>query len=162
MTISQNQVVSIHYTLTDDDGETHDTSSGKAPLQYLHGAQNIIPGLESALEGKAVGDQLEVTLQPAEAYGEFDDDLVQRVPLDAFEGVEQIEPGMQFEARSPEGATQVVMVQEVNDDGVVVNGNHPLAGQTLHFDVTVEEVRDATDEEKAHGHVHGPGGHSHG
>lgn len=158
MTISTNQVVSIHYTLTDDDGETLDTSSGRDPLQYLHGAQNIIPGLESALEGKAVGDQLEVTLQPGDAYGEFDEELVQQVPLDAFEGVEQIEPGMQFEARSPEGATQVVMVQEVTDEAVVVNGNHPLAGQVLHFDVSVEEVRAATDEEKAHGHVHGPGG----
>lgn len=159
--ISEDQVVSIHYTLTNDDGDTLDSSSGRDPLQYLHGAQNIIPGLESALEGKAVGDQLEVTLQPADAYGDFDEDLVQNVPMDAFEGVEKIEPGMQFEARSPEGATQVVMVQEVNDEAVVVNGNHPLAGQVLHFDVTIEEVRDATDEEKAHGHVHGPDGHAH-
>lgn len=160
MTISEEQVVSIHYTLTDDSGETLDTSAGRDPLQYVHGAQNIIPGLESALEGKAVGDNFEVTLQPSEAYGEFDEELVQQVPLAAFEGVEQIEPGMQFEARSPEGATQVVIVQEVTDDGVVVNGNHPLAGQVLHFDVTVEEVRDATEEEVEHGHVHAPGGHA--
>lgn len=160
MTINEEQVVSIHYTLTDDSGETLDTSAGRDPLQYVHGAQNIIPGLESALEGKAVGDNFEVTLQPSEAYGEFDEELVQQVPLAAFEGVDQIEPGMQFEARSPEGATQVVIVQEVTDDGVVVNGNHPLAGQVLHFDVTVEEVRDATEEEVEHGHVHAPGGHA--
>lgn len=160
MTINEEQVVSIHYTLTDDSGETLDTSADRDPLQYVHGAQNIIPGLESALEGKAVGDNFEVTLQPSEAYGEFDEELVQQVPLAAFEGVDQIEPGMQFEARSPEGATQVVIVQEVTDDGVVVNGNHPLAGQVLHFDVTVEEVRDATEEEVEHGHVHAPGGHA--
>lgn len=161
MTISEQQVVSIHYTLTDDSGETLDSSAGRDPLEYLHGAQNIVPGLESALEGRAVGENFEVTLQPSEAYGEFDEQLVQQVPLAAFEGVEQVEPGMQFEARSPEGATQVVIVQEVNDDDVVVNGNHPLAGQVLHFEVTVEEIREATEEEVAHGHAHAPDDQTH-
>jgi FKBP-type peptidyl-prolyl cis-trans isomerase SlyD len=160
VTIADKHVVSIHYTLTDDDGETLDSSAGRDPLMYLHGASNIIPGLESALTGKDVGDKVQVTVEPADAYGEVDAELVQRVPREAFEGIEQIEPGMQFEARSPEGGSQVVVVKEVADDGVVIDGNHPLAGQTLHFDVSVEEVRAATDEEVAHGHVHGPG-HSH-
>lgn len=162
MTIADKQVVSIHYTLTDDDGATLDSSSGRAPLMYLHGASNIIPGLESALAGKSAGDQVQVTVQPGDAYGEFDAELVQTVPHEAFEGIEEVEPGMQFEARGPEGGSQVVVVREVADEGVVVDGNHPLAGQVLHFDVEVQEVRSATDEELAHGHVHDPdGGHQH-
>jgi len=160
VTIADKHVVAIHYTLTDDDGETLDSSAGRDPLMYLHGASNIIPGLESALTGKDVGDKVEVTVEPADAYGEIDGELVQSVPRDAFDGIEQIEPGMQFEARSPEGGSQVVVVKEVADDAVVIDGNHPLAGQTLHFDVSVEEVREATEEEVAHGHVHGPG-HAH-
>ncbi len=160
MTIADKHIVSIHYTLTDTDGETLDTSSGGDPLMYLHGAQNIIPGLENALTGKSVGDQVEVTIQPEDAYGEVDSELVQLVPLDAFDGIDDIEPGMQFEARSPEGDAQVVVVQEVNDQGVLIDGNHPLAGQVLHFDVAVEAIRDATEEEISHGHAHAPG-HEH-
>jgi len=160
VTIADKNVVSIHYTLTDTDGETLDSSSGRDPLMYLHGAQNIIPGLESALSGKAVGDHVEVTIQPEDAYGEVDSELVQLVPLDAFDGIDNIEAGMQFEARSPEGDAQVVVVREVNEQGVVIDGNHPLAGQVLHFDVVVEAIRDATEEEIAHGHVHAPG-HEH-
>lgn len=161
VTIEDKHVVSIHYTLTNDDGETLDSSAGRDPLMYLHGAQNIIPGLEKALTGKDVGDQVQVSVPPAEGYGEVDAELVQSVPRAAFEGIDQVEPGMQFEARSPEGGSSIVVVKEVSDDDVVIDGNHPLAGQTLHFDVTIEEVRDATDEELAHGHVHGPGGHQH-
>jgi FKBP-type peptidyl-prolyl cis-trans isomerase SlyD len=161
VTIADKHVVSIHYTLTDADGAKLDSSTGRAPLTYLHGAKNIIPGLERALTGKSVGDQLQVTVQPDDAYGEFDDDLVQTVPHEAFDGVDKVQPGMQFEARSPEGGSQVVVVKEVADEGVIVDGNHPLAGQVLHFDVKVEEVRAATDEELAHGHVHGPSGHQH-
>lgn len=157
MTIEDKQVVSIHYTLTDDEGETLDTSSGRDPLTYLHGAQNIIPGLEEALTGKEVGDQVQVTIQPEDAYGKVDAGLVQTVPHEAFEGVDDVKPGMQFEARSPEGAAQIVMVKEVGDEGVVIDGNHPLAGQVLHFDVKIEDVREATDEEVEHGHVHAPG-----
>jgi len=160
VTIADKHIVSIHYTLTDTDGETLDTSSGGDPLMYLHGAQNIIPGLENALTGKSVGDQVEVTIQPEDAYGEVDSELVQLVPLDAFDGIDDIEPGMQFEARSPEGDAQVVVVQEVNDQGVLIDGNHPLAGQVLHFDVAVEAIRDATEEEISHGHAHAPG-HEH-
>ena len=138
MTIADKHVVSIHYTLTDKEGEQLDSSSGGDPLMYLHGAQNIIPGLEEALTGKSVGDEIQVTIQPQDAYGEVDADLVQTVPRSAFEGIESVEPGMQFEARSPEGESQVVVVQEVNDEGVVIDGNHPLAGQVLHFDVVVD------------------------
>ena len=159
VTIADKQVVSIHYTLTDDDGEIIDSSSGDNPLTYLHGAQNIIPGLEAALVGKNVGDEVKVTIEPAEGYGELDPELVQLVPRDAFDGVDDIEAGMQFEAQSPEGESQVVEVREVNEEGVVIDGNHPLAGQTLHFEVKVEEVREASEEEVAHGHAHGPDGH---
>jgi len=162
LTIADKHVVSIHYTLTDDGGETLDTSSGGAPLTYLHGADNIIPGLESALTGKNVGDEVDVTIAPAEAYGEIDAELVQAVPREAFEGIDDIVPGMQFEARSPEGHAQVVVVEDVTDEEVVIDGNHPLAGKTLHFAVKVEDVREASEEELAHGHVHGPGGHAHG
>jgi len=159
--IAEQSVVSIHYTLTNDAGETLDTSDGREPLVYLHGAQNIIPGLESELTGKSVGDSFDVTIQPEEAYGTVNPELVQTVPHSAFEGVEKVEPGMQFQARGDDGETQVITVTEVADSGVTVDGNHPLAGQVLNFSVRVEEIRAATEEEIEHGHVHGPGGHHH-
>ena len=159
MHIAEQSVVSIHYTLTNDAGETLDTSDGREPLVYLHGAQNIIPGLESELTGKSVGDSFDVTIQPEEAYGTVNPELVQTVPHSAFEGVEKVEPGMQFQARGDNGETQVITVTEVADSGVTVDGNHPLAGQVLNFSVRVEEIRAATEEEIEHGHVHGPGGH---
>jgi len=154
MTIDDKSVVSIHYTLKNDDGETLDSSQGREPLAYLHGAGNLVPGLETALAGKAEGDQLQVTVEPEEAYGPANPDLVQAVPIAAFEGVEEVRPGMQFEAKGPDGQAQRVVVEEVREQEVVINGNHPLAGQVLHFDVTVEEVREATPEEIAHGHAH--------
>jgi FKBP-type peptidyl-prolyl cis-trans isomerase SlyD len=154
MTIDDKRVVSIHYTLKNDEGETLDSSQGREPLAYLHGAGNLVPGLETALSGKAAGDQLQVTVEPEEAYGPANPDLVQAVPLAAFEGVEEVRPGMQFEAKGPDGRAQRVVVEEVGEQEVVINGNHPLAGQALHFDVTVEEVREATPEEIAHGHAH--------
>ena len=155
MHIAEQSVVSIHYTLTNDAGETLDTSDGREPLVYLHGAQNIIPGLESELTGKSVGDSFDVTIQPEEAYGTVNPELVQTVPHSAFEGVEKVEPGMQFQARGDDGETQVITVTEVADSGVTVDGNHPLAGQVLNFSVRVEEIRAATEEEIAHGHIHG-------
>ncbi|HUL11952.1 MAG TPA: peptidylprolyl isomerase [Methylococcaceae bacterium] len=160
MQISARKVVHFHYTLTDEDGEILDSSDGHAPLAYIHGMGNIIPGLENALTGKAIGDKFQVTIPPEEAYGLRDDDLVQAVPKSAFEGVNQIEPGMQFHAESPEGM-QLVTVVEVIDEEVILDGNHPMAGMTLNFDVEVTDVRDATPEEMDHGHVHGPGGHHH-
>lgn len=160
MQISADKVVLIHYTLTNDEGEVIDSSEGHAPLAYIHGMGNIIPGLENALAGKTAGDRLQVTIEPENAYGLRDDDLIESVPKSAFQGVNEIEPGMQFHAESPEGM-QLVTVLEVRDDQVILDGNHPMAGMTLNFDVEVTEVRDATPEEMDHGHVHGPGGHHH-
>ena len=154
MQIAEQSVVSIHYTLTNDAGETLDTSDGREPLIYLHGAQNIIPGLENELTGKSIGDSFDVTIQPENAYGTVNPELVQTVPHSAFEGVEKVEPGMQFQARGDDGETQVITVTEVADSGVTVDGNHPLAGQVLNFSVRVEEVREATEDEIAHGHLH--------
>ena len=161
MTIKENSAVSFHYTLTDDDGQQLDSSAGKEPLAYLHGAGNIIPGLESALEGKSVGDTMVVDVTAAEGYGEIQKELIQEVPRASFQGVDEIEVGMQFEAQTGEGGTVPVTVVAVTDEIVTVDGNHPLAGKNLHFDVTIEDVRDASAEELEHGHVHGPGGHNH-
>ena len=160
MQIANNKVVSIHYKLTNDEGSILDSSEGQEPLAYLHGLGNIIPGLENALTGRAVGDKFTVTIPPADGYGERDNEMVQSVPKNAFQGVDQIQPGMQFQAQSPEGM-QLVTVIDVDGDEVILDGNHPMAGITLTFDVEVTEIRDATAEELDHGHVHGPGGHHH-
>lgn len=160
MQVAKDKVVAIDYTLTDDEGAVLDTSQGREPLAYLHGSGNIIPGLEKALEGKQAGDKLNVRIDAADAYGERDDALTQEVPLEMFQGVEQIEEGMRFQAQTSAGV-QVVTVTKVEAQTVTVDGNHPLAGKPLTFDVNVVEVRDATGEELEHGHVHGPGGHEH-
>ncbi len=161
MTIKNNSAVSFHYTLTDDDGQRLDSSAGKEPLAYLHGSGNIIPGLENALEGKNVGDSMVVAVTAAEGYGEVQPDLIQEVPRESFQGVDDIEVGMQFEAQTGNGDSVPVTVKTVTDEFVTVDGNHPLAGNNLNFDVSIESVRDATQEELNHGHVHGPGGHDH-
>ena len=162
MQIAEKCVVSIQYKLSDDEGEVLDSSEDGEPLVYLHGADNIIPGLEKELTGKQVGDSLKVTIQPEEGYGAVNEEMIQTVERSAFEGVDKIEPGMRFEAASEEeGETQLIVVVEVTDDEVTVDGNHPLAGEVLHFEVTVDEVREATEEELTHGHAHGPGGHHH-
>ena len=153
MKIINHKVVGIHYTLKDASGDQLDTSDGGDPLRYLHGAGNIVEGLEKALTDKEKGDQVQVVVEPAEGYGEYNEGLKQSVPKAAFEGVDTIEVGAQFEAQSDNGAVSVV-VTEVSEDTVVVDGNHPLAGQALHFDVTITDVRDASEEEIAHGHVH--------
>ncbi len=160
MVIAQDKVVLIHYTLTNESGETLDSSSGGDPLAYLHGQGNIIPGLEKALEGKQAGDKLSVRVEPAEGYGVRDEALVQHVPRRQFGGA-NVQPGMQFHAQTSQGHARVVTVKHIQGDMVVVDGNHPLAGEVLNFDVEVAEVRDATQEELQHGHVHGPGGHHH-
>jgi FKBP-type peptidyl-prolyl cis-trans isomerase SlyD len=160
MLIAQDKVVLIHYTLTNDDGKVLDSSSGREPLAYLHGKGNIISGLESALDGKQAGDKLNVRVEPAEGYGVRDDALVQQVPRRQFGGA-NLKPGMQFHAQTSQGHARVVTVTRVVGDMVTVDGNHPLAGEALNFDVEVAEVRDATQEELEHGHVHGPGGHHH-
>lgn len=154
MNIGEKCVVAFHYTLTNSDGETLDTSSGGEPLKYLHGASNIVPGLEKALEGKSAGDKLKVAVKPQDAYGEVNPELVQKVPRAAFDGAPEIKPGMQFQAQGPNGQVQIITVREVAGDEVTVDANHPLAGEVLHFDIAVEDVREATEEEIAHGHVH--------
>jgi FKBP-type peptidyl-prolyl cis-trans isomerase SlyD len=160
MLIAPEKVVLIHYTLKNDSGETLDSSSGGDPLAYLHGQGNLIPGLEKALEGKQAGDKLSVSVGPGAGYGQRDDKLVQQVPRRQFGGA-NVQPGMQFHAQTSQGQTRVVTVTNIVGDMVTVDGNHPLAGENLHFDVEVTEVRDASAEELEHGHVHGPGGHHH-
>jgi FKBP-type peptidyl-prolyl cis-trans isomerase SlyD len=152
MEITEARVASIHYTLTDDGGEVIDKSPESQPLRYLHGAGNIVPGLEKALAGKQVGDSLKVDVEPEEGYGPRNERLIQVVPRDVFEGVDKVEPGMQFQAQSQRGPLLVTVV-EVGDAQVKIDGNHPLAGRTLHFDVEVADVRDALDEEKQTGRV---------
>ena len=160
MAIEKDKVVSIDYTLTGENGQVLDSSQGREPLAYLHGAGNIIPGLENALEGKGEGDQLNVSIPPEQAYGARDERMVQPVPRAAFQGVPDIKPGMQFEAKTNAGP-RLITVVGVQGDEVTIDANHPLAGATLNFDVKVVTVRDATEQEKSHGHVHGPGGHQH-
>lgn len=160
MQVEKGKVVSMDYTLTDNTGEELDTSKGGTPLVYLHGVGGIIPGLERALEGHSMGENLTVKVAPEDAYGVHQESLVEAVPRAAFRGVEKIEPGMQFQA-SQNGRTQMVTVVAADKDTVRVDANHPLAGKELNFDVTIVGVRDATPEELQHGHVHGPGGHHH-
>jgi FKBP-type peptidyl-prolyl cis-trans isomerase SlyD len=161
MLIAANKAVSIDYTLTNDIGEVIDSSTGGAPLVYLQGAGNIIPGLEKALEGKKVGDELTVSVEPEEAYGEYSAELVSTLSRSMFEGVDELEVGMQFHASAPDGQMQIVTIRDLDGDDVTVDGNHPLAGQKLTFQVKIVDVRDASQEEVAHGHVHGAGGHHH-
>lgn len=156
--IGNNCVVSIHYTLTDDAGNLLDSSINSEPLYYLHGADNLIPGLENELTGKAAGAAFKVSVPPEQGYGTYREELLQTVPLDLFKGVDEVKPGMQFETQGPDGP-ELIMVTAVSSVDVTVDGNHPLAGKTLHFDVTVESVRDATAEELDHGHPHD--GHNH-
>lgn len=160
MQIADRCVASFHYTLTNDRGEVIDQSAKGEPLSYLHGGGNIIAGLEKALVGKQMGDVLEVTVAPGEGYGVRRPELVQQVPRAAFEGIEQIELGMSFSAQSNQGPMRVT-VTAIEGDQITVDGNHPLAGETLHFAVEIADVRPASAEELNHGHAHGPGGHAH-
>jgi FKBP-type peptidyl-prolyl cis-trans isomerase SlyD len=160
MSITRDQVVSIHYTLKNDAGEVLDHSADGEPLTYLHGHGNLIPGLERELAGKNAGDKLQVTIAPADAYGEYDPQLVQRVARRSLKGLADIRIGMRLQAQSGHGA-RAVTVTQIAGDMVTLDGNHPLAGNTLHFEVEVAEVRAATEAELSHGHVHGPGGHHH-
>ncbi len=160
MQIESNSVVTLHYVLKDNEGTIIDQSDDDSFL-YLHGAMNIIPGLENALAGKSAGDELSIKVAPEDGYGLKEEERIQEVPKDMFEGAEQIEPGVQFHAQSPDGQAVVVTVVEVKDDVVVIDGNHALAGVDLNFDVKIVDVREASEEEVEHGHVHGPHGHAH-
>jgi len=152
--IAENTVVSVHYKLTDDEGTVLDSSEGSEPLTYLHGAGNIISGLETALAGKSEGDSLQTRVEPNEAYGEVVPELIQTVDKSIFQGVESIEPGMAFRAQTSGGNEQRIVVKKVDGEEVTIDANHPLAGVPLNFDVEVVEVREATDEEVEHGHAH--------
>ncbi|TVP09341.1 peptidylprolyl isomerase [Shewanella sp. MSW] len=163
MQITQHSAVTIHYRLTDAKGQLIESSFEADPMVYLHGMENLIPGLEKALEGKSKGDTLEVTIDAEEAYGPYHDGLRQEVPLEAFGDIQDIVPGMRFIAETEMGQ-RPVQVTEVLDNSVIVDGNHPLAGQSLTFNVEVMDVREATAEEISHGHIHahgGCGGHGH-
>lgn len=159
-TIANNSVVQINYTLKNDAGEVLDSSEGGDPLTYMHGTHGLIPGLETELDGKSVGDKFNAVIPPALAYGEVNLELIHSVDRSMFRGVDKIEPGMVFTAQSEQGQ-QNITVTAVEDDKVTVDGNHPMAGKTLHFDVEVVSIREASEEEIEHGHVHGEGGHHH-
>jgi FKBP-type peptidyl-prolyl cis-trans isomerase SlyD len=160
MQIAERTVASFHYTLTNDAGEVIDSSSGREPLTYLHGAGNIVPGLEKEMAGRQVGDKFDVVVSAADGYGEPNPALTNVVPKDAFQGVDTLEVGMEFQAQTPQGPLSVV-IAKIDGDQVTVDGNHPLAGKTLHFAIEVTDVRDASLEELTHGHAHGAGGHHH-
>ncbi|MFM7850796.1 MAG: peptidylprolyl isomerase [Flammeovirgaceae bacterium] len=156
MQISKHKVASIHYTLTDNTGKVLDSSDGRDPLTYIQGIGNLIPGMEEGLEGKSKGDKFSLKVSPEKGYGVKDDKMVQKVPRTAF-GSQQVTVGMQFQTNQG----SVVTVTEVGLSEITVDGNHPLAGVELNFAVEVMEIRNATEDEIAHGHVHGAGGHHH-
>ncbi|WP_414827989.1 FKBP-type peptidyl-prolyl cis-trans isomerase [Alteromonas sp. H39] len=159
MTITSDSVVTLHYKVSAEDGTELDSSFGKEPLTVLHGRRFLIEGLEEALEGKDKGESFSVSVEPEKAYGHRVDALVQRVPKTMFEGME-VEVGMSFRATTQQGEQSVVVIETTEED-VVVDGNHPLAGVPLTFEVEVVDIRDATAEELEHGHAHGKDGHSH-
>jgi FKBP-type peptidyl-prolyl cis-trans isomerase SlyD len=158
--ITADRVVLIHYTLKDDAGAVIDSSSGGDPLAYIQGHGNLVAGLEKALEGKKDGDTVAVSVAPADGYGKHDAALIQRVPKRSLQGSGEIKKGMQFQGQTPDGM-RLFTVTAVVGDMITLDGNHPLADKTLHFDVDIVSVREATGEELEHGHVHGAGGHHH-
>lgn len=161
MTIQDKSVVAMHYELKNDQGEILDKSEKGDPLYYLHGAENIIPGLEKELTGKKVGDELEVRVEPQDGYGEFDEELIQPLPRDMFADIKNLAVGEELQAQEEDGSIRFFTVKEIKDDEVIIDSNHPLAGETLNFKVKIEEIREATAEELEHGHVHSPGHHHH-
>jgi FKBP-type peptidyl-prolyl cis-trans isomerase SlyD len=158
MQIADKMAVSIHYTLTGDTGEVLDSSIGDEPLVYLHGTGNIISGLEDALQGKVIGDKFNVRIAAKDAYGEQNAEMIQVIPRAMFEGIDELEVGMQFHADVSSGSGEVTIVKIEGDD-ITIDGNHPMAGMALTFDVEVMDVRPATKEETEHGHIHGAGCH---
>ncbi|WP_286235627.1 FKBP-type peptidyl-prolyl cis-trans isomerase [Thalassotalea sediminis] len=160
MNISDNKVVQFHYTLKDDQGQEIESSNGSDPLAYLHGHKNMIVGVEKALTDKKVGDKFSVTVEPADGYGERDENAVQRVPAKHLQGAKKWRPGMQAVVQTEQGARQVTVIK-AGRFMVDVDVNHPLAGKTITFDIEVIDVREATEDEISHGHAHGVGGHQH-
>jgi FKBP-type peptidyl-prolyl cis-trans isomerase SlyD len=152
MNIANDRVVSINYTLTNAQSQILD-ATGVEPFSYLHGHRNIIPGLEKALDGKSRGDAFTIHIPAAEAYGERSENLVTTVPLDRFSGVDSVRAGMQFHAETPDGDIQLVTVTAVDKDTVTIDGNHPMAGLDLNFDVSVVDIREASEDELQQGRV---------
>lgn len=164
MKIGDNTVPSIDYELTDADGQLVESTKDESPLTYLHGANTIIPGLEAALTGKQAGDEFELSIPPDDAYGEFDAELRQVIPKEQFEEVGEIEVGMQLQVPSDDDDDDeylIITITEIGEDTVTVDGNHPMAGETLNFKIQVRDVREATPQEIEHGHAHGSDGHDH-
>ena len=159
--IKKNKVVSMTYCLKDEKGEELDRADKDKPLEYLHGSGNIVPGLENALDGLKVGDKKEVTVKPEEGYGEVMKDLKMELDRNNFPKDQKLAPGMQFMAELSDGKKHPFNVVELKGDKVHVDGNHPLAGQTLQFSIEITKIRNATAEELKHGHAHGEGGHHH-
>lgn len=160
MQIANNKVVAMNYTLKDDTGQILDSSEGKPPLAYIQGSGMIIPGLEKEMEGKQVGDKIQAVVAPENAYGLYMPEMIQEVPLNGFQGDEELQAGMQVQVQTNSGPA-IAIVSKIDGETVTLDMNHPLADKTLHFDVEVMEVREPTEEELEHGHVHGPGGHQH-
>ena len=156
MTIQNEKVVTIDYILKDDQGELIDESQDGS-FSYLHGANNIIPGMENALTGKANGDEFNLVIAPVDAYGEYNENMMQTVERAMFDTEEELQPGMQFHAQNEQGQMIAITISKVEGDQITIDGNHPLAGVTLHYDIKVIDVRDATAEELSHGHVHAHG-----
>jgi len=154
MTVKKDAVVEMHYTLKNDAGDVIDSSQGKEPMPFIQGHGNIIPGLEKALEGMKVGESCDVSVNPEDGYGEHHAEAIQEIPKEALQGIDNLEIGMQLESQDEQGNPFVVHVQSINEDTVTVDANHPLAGATLHFNVSIEKVREATKDELEHGHVH--------
>jgi len=159
--IADGHVVTLHYRLTLDDGSIADESFGGEPLVYLHGSHNIVPGLERQLEGKEAGAKCDVSVSPEEGYGQYDPTLDQTVPRSAFPADAQLSVGIAFQAQDQNGQPITLWIRQIEGDQITVSPNHPMAGQTLNFSIEVLEVREATPQEKEHGHAHGPGGHDH-
>lgn len=161
MKIAKDKVASFHYILRDEQGEVIENSHDASPVLYLHGARNIVAGLEAELEGREPEDEVRVTVEPAQGYGEYDETLRQRVPLKRLQGVKKLKPGMRLQVNTSRG-TRAATVMKVGRFHADLDGNHPFAGKRLDFEVKVLDVRDATQEELRHGHAHGEGGHEHG
>ncbi|HIA11191.1 MAG TPA: peptidylprolyl isomerase [Flavobacteriales bacterium] len=160
MSIAKNSVVTMHYALKNDGGDDLGSSHGHEPMAYLHGNDNIVPGLEKELDGKKAGDKINAVVSPEEGYGIRNEDGIRKIDKARFEGDEEITVGMQIQV-DMEGEVSVASVTDIDEKEITLDLNHPLAGETLHFEIEIMGVRDATVEELSHGHVHGPGGHHH-
>ncbi|CAC9654644.1 FKBP-type peptidyl-prolyl cis-trans isomerase [bacterium endosymbiont of Bathymodiolus sp. 5 South] len=158
MTVKKDKVVEMHYTLKNDVGDVLDSSKGQAPMPFLQGHGNIIPGLEKAVEGMKAGESCDVSVEPAEAYGDLHSEAIQEIPKEALQGIDNLVVGMELQSQDEQGNSLIVRVTAINKDSVTIDANHPLAGQTLSFSVSIESVRDATKEELEHGHIHAHGG----